>query len=94
MAEFCKEIDFLKPFGPVDIAILPVSGRHITVNYEPYLYLIDQLRPKAIYLIGEDLVTEEHLKCIEVLKSRNVPVFYPEGGIAVGQRFHYLHDSK
>jgi ankyrin repeat protein len=94
VAEFCKEIDFLKPFGPVDIAILPVSGRHITVNYEPYLYLIDQLRPKAIYLIGEDLVTEEHLKCIEVLKSRNVPVFYPEGGIAVGQRFHYLHDSK
>jgi hypothetical protein len=64
--QYEKEIDFLKPFGPIDIAILPISGRHITIDYEAYLYLIDQLSPKAIYLIGEELNTEEHLKCIEV----------------------------
>lgn len=33
------------------------------------------------------------LKCLEVLKARSVPVFYQEGGIAVGERFHFLRDS-
>ncbi len=89
LEKFKNEIDFLKPFGPIDFAILPIRGRHINIDYEPYLYLIDQLNPKAIYLIGEELNTEEHLKCLEVLKARNVPVFYPDGGVAVGQRFHY-----
>jgi ankyrin repeat protein/L-ascorbate metabolism protein UlaG (beta-lactamase superfamily) len=94
VAKFRKEVDFLKPFGPIDIAILPINGRHIFVAaYEPYLYLIDQLSPKAIYLIGDDLSTEEHLKCIEVLRARNIPVKYPEGGIAMGERFHYLRDK-
>ena len=88
--QYEKEIGFLKPFGPIDIAILPISGRHITIDYEAYLHLIDQLSPKAIYLIGEELNTEEHLKCIEVLKKRDVPVYYPDGAIAIGQRFHYL----
>jgi ankyrin repeat protein len=90
MVKYRKEIDFLKPFGPIDIAILPVKGRHIEPSYEPYLYLLDQLSPKAVYLTGDDLVTEEHLKCIEVLQARNIPVEYPEGGIAMGERFHYL----
>ena len=91
VARFRKEIDFLKPFGPIDIAILPIKGRHLEpFAYEPYLYLIDQLSPKAIYLIGEELVTEEPKKCLDVLRARNVPVYYPEGGIAVGERFHYL----
>lgn len=91
VAKFHKEIDFLNPFGPIDIAILPIKGRHLeSFAYEPYLYLIDQLSPKAIYLIGEELVTEEHLKCIEVLSARDVPIYYPEGGIAIGERFHYL----
>ncbi len=85
-----KEIDFLKPLGPIDIAILPVSGRHMQITYEPYLYLLDQLSPKAVYLNGDDLTTEEHLKCIRILQARNVPVFYPEGGLAVGERFHYV----
>jgi hypothetical protein len=49
--------------------------------------------PKAVYLIGDDLVTEEHRKCVDVLRARNVPVFYPEGGIAVGERFHYVRDQ-
>ncbi len=90
--KYRKEIDFLKSFAPIDLVILPIKGRHIQITYEPYLYLIDQLSPKAIYLIGDDLVNEEHLKCAEVLKARNVPVYYPDGGIAVGQRFHYIRD--
>jgi ankyrin repeat protein len=93
MDKYRKEIDFLKPFGPIDIAILPIKGRHINIAYEPYLYLIDQLSPKAIYLIGDDFNTEEHLRCIDVLRARNVPVYYPEGGLAVGERFHYLSNS-
>jgi hypothetical protein len=95
VAKFRKEIDFLKPFGPIDIAILPINGRHIYgVAYEPYLYLLDQLSPKAVYLIGDDLPSEEDKKCLEVLKARNIPVAFPEGGIAVGGRFHYLWDRK
>ena len=89
MVKYRKEIDFLKPFGPVDIAILPIKGRHISLAYEPYLYLLDQLSPKAVYLIGDDLVTDEHRKCVTVLQARNIPVAYPEGGIAMGERFHY-----
>ena len=87
--QYRQEIDFLKSFGPIDIAILPIKGRHINVAYEPYLYLIDQLSPKVIYLISDDEINEEPRKCIEVLKAREVPVFYPDGGIAVGQRFRY-----
>jgi ankyrin repeat protein len=91
--KYRKEIDFLKPFGPIDIAILPVNGRHMWwIDYVSYFYLIDQLSPKAIYLIGDDLAKEEHRKCIGVLKGRNVPVSYPEGGIAVGQRFHFIRN--
>lgn len=88
-----KEIDFLKSFGPIDIAFLSIAG-HLSVNYEAYLYLIDQLRPKAIYLIGGDQVTEQYPRCAEVLRARNIPVKYPEGGIALGERFHYLRDGK
>ena len=89
-----NEIDFLKAFGPIDFAILPVNGRHVWwIDYASYLYLIDQLAPKAVYLIGDDLANEEHRKCLEVLKARNVPVYYPEGGIAVGERFHYVRVS-
>lgn len=93
LAKFREEIDFLIPFGPIDIAILPIKGRHLeALAYEPYLYLIDQLSPRAIYLIGEELVTEEHKKCVEVLRARHVPVFYPEGGIATGERFHFRRE--
>ena len=88
-----REVDYLKEFGPVDIAILPIHGRHISIAYEPYLHLIDQLSPKTIYLIGDDLATEEHRKALEVLRARNVPVFYPEGGIAVGERFHFVREQ-
>jgi hypothetical protein len=91
LEKYRKEIDFLKSFGPIDIAILPVNGRHMGwIDYRSYLYLIDQLSPKAIYLIGDDLAKDEHRKCIEVLRARNVLVAYPEGGIAVGERFHYF----
>lgn len=94
LERYRKEIDFLKSFGPIDIVILPVNGRHMWwIDYQSYLYLIDQLSPKAVYLIGDDLAKDEHRKCIEVLRVRNIPVAYPDGGIAVGQRFHYLRDQ-
>ena len=92
LTKYKKGIDCLKPFGPIDFAILPIGGHHMSAAYEPYLYLIDQLTPKAIYLIGSDWDTEEHKKCITVLETRDVPVFYPDGGIAKGQRFHYVHN--
>jgi L-ascorbate metabolism protein UlaG (beta-lactamase superfamily) len=92
--KYRKEIDYLKSFGPIDIAILPVNGRHMWwIDYQSFLYLIDQLSPKAVYLIGDDLAKEEHKKCVEVLLAGNVPVFYPEGGIAVGERFHYVREQ-
>ena len=89
LERYRKEIDFLKPFGPIDIAILPVSG-HVSVTYQPYLYLLDQLSPKAVYLMGGNVATSEYPKCVEVLRARDIPVAYPEGGRAVGERFHYL----
>jgi ankyrin repeat protein len=92
--KYHKDIDTLKPFGPIDIAILPIDGNHQEVAYEPYLYLIDQLSPKAIYLMGDKLVTKEHSKCVEVLRARNIPVAFPEGGLEIGERFHFYHDSK
>ncbi len=91
--KYRKEIDLLKPFGPIDIVILPIRGNHIYLTYEPYLYLLDQLSPKAVYLMGDNLVTKEHTKCVEVLQTRNIPVEYPDGGIAIGERFHYLRDK-
>lgn len=92
MVKYRKEIDYLKPNGPIDIVILPIKGRHIDLDYEPYLYLIDQLSPKAIYLLSDELVNEEPKKCVKVLQVRNIPVNYPEGGIALGERFHYIRD--
>jgi hypothetical protein len=91
--KYCKEIDFLKPFAPIDIAILPIKGHHINLNYEPYLYLLDQLSPKVVYLDGDDRATEEPENCVKVLRARNIPVAYPEGGIAMGDRFHYISDG-
>jgi len=86
--KFQKEIDFLRPFGPIDIAMLSVKS-HIDVAYGPYFYLLDQLAPKAIYLLGANQ-PEEHPKCAEVLRARKIPVAYPERGGAVGERFHFL----
>lgn len=88
-----KEIDYLKQFGSVDIVILPVQGRHLGINYSQYLYLIDNLSPKSIYLLPDDMRTGEHLKCAEELKKRKIQVDYPEGGMAIGQRFHYIQNK-
>jgi hypothetical protein len=88
--QFRKQIDFLKPFGPIDFAILPAGWHHLgNIDYKQNLYLIDHLSPKAIYYIGDDQVKEEHRKAVDALKERDIPVFYPDGGVAVGQRFHY-----
>jgi hypothetical protein len=83
-----KEIDFLKPFRPIDIAILNVNG-HYEVAYEPYFYLLDQLSPKAIYLMGGEGSPSEYPKCADVLRTCNIPVKHPETRIA-GDRFHYV----
>ncbi len=89
MVRYQKGIDYLKPYGPIDIVILPINGRHISLDYEPYLYLIDKLSPKAIYLMSDELVNEEPKKCVKILQPKGIPVKYPEGGIAYGERFHY-----
>jgi len=95
LERYRQGIDTLKPFAPIDIAILPTNGRHLApIAYEPYLYLVDQLSPKAIYLIGEQLANERYLGCVEVLKAHDVTAEYPEGGIAVGRRFHYLRGPR
>ena len=86
-----KEIDFLKPYGPIDIALLSVHihGIRVGVDYGSYLYLIDQLSPKAVYLDNANL-PELFKKCNEFLSVSNIPVYYPEGGRAMGERFHYI----
>jgi ankyrin repeat protein len=91
MTEYRKEIDFLKPFGPIDIALLSVHihGIRVGVDYGSYLYLLDQLSPKTVYLADANL-PELFEKCSKFLSVRNIPVCYPEGGIAVGERFHYI----
>jgi hypothetical protein len=50
------------------------------------------LSPKVIDVMSDDMIYEEHRKCLEVLKARNVTVCYPEGGIAVGEKFHYYRN--
>jgi ankyrin repeat protein len=88
-----KEIDFLKAFGPIDVAILPVGG-HIKASPEPYLYLLDQLAPKAVYLMCGIYLPEGYPKYAEVLRVRHVPVEYPEGTTSGGDRFHFPKDRK
>jgi hypothetical protein len=59
--------------------------------YEPHLYLLDQLAPKAVYLIGAN-IPEQYVKCAEVLRARNIPITFPEQERTKGERFHYLRD--
>ncbi len=89
--KYHKEIDLLKPYGPIDISILRVRG-HFSNSYEPYLYLLDQLIPKTVYLLGGAGTPDEYRKCDEFFRGRNIPVKYPEGRIG-GDRFHYLPTS-
>jgi ankyrin repeat protein len=92
--KFRKEIDFLKPFGSIDIVMLPTHSHSNKVSngYEQYLYLIDELRPKAIYLWGAN-VPEQYVKCAEFLKVRNIPIVYPEMDQSGGERSHYPGDK-
>lgn len=95
MGNYRREIDSLKPFGPVDFAILTVhthSPLPVEVAYESYHYLLDQLSPKAVYLRGANL-PEQYAKCAEVLRRRKVPVAYLEGGRSLGERFHFVRES-
>jgi len=91
--KYRQEIDFLKPFGPVDVAVIPAYGHNNRVGtaYEPFLYLIDQLAPKTLYLFGANN-QETYPKCVEILEARDVPIVYPEVKAAKGERFHYRRD--
>lgn len=91
-ADYRREIDHLKTFGPIDMAILPVAGHFIESHtYDAYLYCLDQLLPQAVYLMHGYYVYDEYLKCAELLRRRQVSVAYPEG-TAGGDRFHYGRD--
>ncbi|HEX2919806.1 MAG TPA: ankyrin repeat domain-containing protein [Bacteroidales bacterium] len=90
VTEYRKAIDSLKEFGPIDIVVLPVNG-HMWVEYEPYLYLIDQLSPGAIYLTGGEGDPVEYPKCAGFLKTKTSNVQYPESKIA-GDRFHFTKE--
>jgi ankyrin repeat protein len=93
--EYRKEIDFLKPSGPIDIALMSVHihGIRVGVDYGSYLYLLDQLSPKTVYLSNANL-PELFKKCDEFLTVCKIPIYYPEGGIAMGERFHYPPNKK
>jgi len=95
VAKYRKEIDYLKPFGPVDVAVIAAYGHNNRVGlaYENYLYLIDQLAPKSIYLFGANN-QETYPTCAEILEVRDVPVVYPEVKSAKGERFHYRRELK
>ena len=87
-----KGIDSLKPYGPIDIAILRVHSDRGN-EYEPYLYLIDQLSPKVIYLVEGITDPDEYSKCADFLRIRNIQVKHPETIAIAGDRFHFLPDS-
>jgi ankyrin repeat protein len=89
-----KQIDFLKSFGSIDIAILPVAGHLIdSSTYDSYLYFVDKLSPKAIYLMHGNYDYKEYSKCATILRVRNILVTYPEGVLAKGERFHFNSDQ-
>jgi ankyrin repeat protein len=95
LAEFRKQIDFLKTSGPIDIAILSVQSHtnRVRTAYEPYLYLIDELAPKQVLLTKANNL-EQYAACANVLKQRPVVVSCPESIRAVGDRFHIVRDRK
>ncbi len=97
LAKFRKEIDFLKPFGPIDIVMLTVHSHSnkVEAEFEPYLYLIDQLAPSTVYLSGANPGSDQqYLACADVLRARNLPVYYPGKGGGVGDRSHFQKPLK
>ncbi len=68
-------------------------SNYVGTGYEQYLYLLDKLTPKAIYLWGAN-VPEQYKMCAEFLKVRNIPIVYPEIKQAAGERFHYTGDNE
>jgi hypothetical protein len=85
-----KGIEFLKPSGPIDMAVLPVAGHLVESSaYDSYLYLLVRLSPKAVYLMHGNYMPEEYPKCAALLRTRRIPVEYPEDA---GDRFHFRRD--
>lgn len=93
--KFRKEIDFLKPFGPVDIVMLTVHSHSnvIGYDYKQYLYLLDELSPKVIYLMGAN-IKASYPECAEVLKVRNIPIIYPELTEVSSDMYHYQRNDR
>lgn len=93
--KFRKEIDFLKAFGSIDIVMLSTHSHsnYLGTGYEQYLYLLDELASKAIYLWGAN-VPEQYEMCAEFLKVSNIPIIYPEIKQAAGERFHFPRDKE
>ena len=92
--KFRKEIDFLKPFGPIDIVMMTVvsHSNSVGMDYVNYIYLLEQLAPKAIYLFGAN-TPETYTECADVLRKCNIPVVYPKEGRVTGERYHYIRDG-
>ena len=90
--EYHNGIDSMKRYGPIDIAILRVRSDMGNI-YEPYLYLIDHLSPKTVYLTEGIVDPEEYSKCANFLKSRNIQVEYPETNAVAGDRFHFISNA-
>jgi ankyrin repeat protein len=91
-----KEIDFLKPFGPVDMVFLPVVGHMIPTDYtyNHYPYLLDQLSPKTVYLYHDR--AGAYAPYAQTLRARHVWVEYPETascGYRGGDRFHFVREQ-
>jgi len=89
LEKYRNGIDAMKLYGPIDIAILRVHS-DMGNTYEPYLYLIDQLSPKAIYLTEGFANPDEYLRCADFLSVRKVEVEHPETNMVAGDRFHYI----
>lgn len=88
---FRQEIDYLKQFGPIDIAIITTHSHYGngSDNYNPYLYMIDELSPSEIHLMGASNY-QQYLQCADVLKKRNVRVSYPESYYCSGTRYQFV----
>jgi hypothetical protein len=89
--KYKDEIDYLKQFGPIDIAIITVHG-HVGNNgnnYNSYLYMIDELAPKEAHLMAANNF-QQYLECANIINKRNVTLKYPESIYSFGERYHYL----
>jgi ankyrin repeat protein len=83
-----REIDSLGTAAPIDIALLPTAGHTIEpYTYEAYLYLLNRLAPRAVYLMHGGYGRENYWECATILQSAGAHVEFPENE---GDRFHFV----